>query len=101
MIYRDTGWQEDLNKRQDNQLGWVCLVLCSDTPTTAWVPDPGPAPALCDMTCPASPEQEYLLGCDAAGNGLLHALAGHLCHHHVGEAIEHLGEEGDECYLQL
>lgn len=43
----------------------------------------------------------YLLGCDATGNGLLHTLPGHLCHHHVGESIEHLGEESNESDLQL
>lgn len=47
------------------------------------------------------PKRGYLLGCNAAGDGLLHALPGDLRHHHVGEAIEHLREEGNEGDLQL
>lgn len=50
---------------------------------------------------PHLPQVGYLLGCDATGNGLLHTLPGHLCHHHVGEAIEHLREKGNKGDLQL
>lgn len=38
---------------------------------------------------------------DAVGDGLLHGLPGDLSHHHVGEAVEHLGEEGHQSDLKL
>lgn len=50
---------------------------------------------------PPTPKGVYLLGCNTTGDCLLDTLPGDLCHHHVGEAIEHLREEGNEGDLQL
>ena len=43
----------------------------------------------------------YLLCGDPVGDGLLHRLPGDLAHHHVGEAVQHLTEQGHQSYLEL